>query len=148
MRNALILLCVNPTVINSPLSGQLNFWEAVLTISIFFLVYCYVFLAAGAAGTVLFVNLDVFFLVAGTILAAWKRGGEGRVTRFVIFPSDARSSSGRKVGLSCYSDTSSLCCSVAPVRRREDTEGNRDSGVKVQIAWSEGVLSRMPSEPL
>lgn len=99
------------------------------------------------ACTILLVDFDLFFLVvSSTILAFRKRSREWRVSRFGIFPSDARSSR-RKVGFSFYSDTSSLCCSVAPVRRREDTERDRDSGVKVQIGWSKGVFSRMPFEP-
>ena len=60
----------------------------------------------------------------------------------MTFPSDAL------VGLSLYPDASSFFSSVAPVRRREDTERDRDSGVKVQIDESGGVFSRMPSEPL
>ena len=132
--------------VHSPLSGKFDFWEAFLTVSIFLFVLCSVFSSARTAGTVLLVNLDFFFLVASTFPAVWKRGGEGRISRFVIFPSDARSSSW-KVGLSFYSDASSLCGSVAPVRRREDTERDRDSGVKGQIDLIEGVLSRMPSEP-
>ena len=100
-----------------------------------------------AARTVLFVDLDFFLSVAGTVFPAGKSSGEGRVALFVTFPSDARSS-WRWVGLSFYSDASSLGDSVAPVRRREDTEGDRDFGVKVQGDDREGVLSRMPSEPL
>ena len=101
-----------------------------------------VFFAARTAFTVLFVDFDLFLVVSGTILARWKRGREGRVLGFVTFPSDAL------VGLSLYSDASSFFSSVVPVRRGEDTERDRDSGVKVQIDESVGVFSRMPSEPL
>lgn len=58
-----------------------------------------------------------------------------------IFPSDARSA--RRFDYALY-----LCCfsgslnrSVTPVRRREDTDGNWDAGVKVQIAWLYGRLT-------
>ena len=101
-----------------------------------------VFFAARTAFTVLLVDFDLFLVVCSTIFAAWKRGRERRVLGFVTFPSDAL------VGLSFDSDASSVFSSVAPVRRREDTERDRDSGVKVQIDESGGVFSRMPSEPL
>jgi hypothetical protein len=113
-------------------SGELDFWKPFLRISIStpLLVNSDVFLAARMAVTVFVVDSDLFFLVDGTILTVRGRGGEG-VSRFGIFPSDARSS--WKSGFSFYSDPSSLCGSVAPIRRREDTERDRDSGVKVQI---------------
>ena len=98
-----------------------------------------VFLATRTAVTILFVDLDFFSVV---VLAV-----ESRVLRFVAFPSETRSSL-RKVGFSLYSDASSLGGSVVPVRRREEAKGDRNSGVKVQIDWSEGVPSRMPFEPL
>ena len=101
-----------------------------------------VFSVARTAFTVLFVDFDLFLVVSSTIFAAWKRGRKRRVLGFVTFPSDAL------VGLSVYPNASSFFSSVAPVRRREDTERNRDSGVKVQIDESWGVFSRMPSEPL
>lgn len=37
-----------------------------------------------------------------------------------------------------------MICSVTPVRRREDTEGDGDAGVKVQIGDSAGVFSLRP----
>lgn len=40
----------------------------------------------------------------------------------------------------------SLRGSVTPIRGREDTEGNGDAGVKVQIAGALIVSSRMPFE--
>jgi len=48
-----------------------------------------------------------------------------------IFPFDARSTI--ELDFSLYSRLSSFRDSVTPVRRREDTEGDRDAGVKVQI---------------
>lgn len=68
-----------------------------------------------------------------------------------IFPSDARYArrSNYALYLFCLSDgRSSASGSVTPVRRREDTDGNGDAGVKVQIAWLYGrltleVLSRL-----
>jgi hypothetical protein len=113
----------------------------------FFFVDTNFLLAARSAVKVFFTDGDLFLFVLGTFLAVGKSGGEGRVACLVTFPSDARSSR-RKVGFSFYSDLSSVFDSVAPVRRREDTEGNRDSGVKVQIDGLEGVFSRMPFEPL
>lgn len=101
-----------------------------------------VFFTARTAFSILFVDFNLFLIVSSTILAAGKRGRERRVLGFVTFPSDA------PVGLSFYSDASSFFDSVAPVRRREDTERNRDSGVKVQIDECGGVFSRMPFEPL
>ncbi|KAF6239576.1 hypothetical protein HO173_002120 [Letharia columbiana] len=86
-----------------------------------------VFFAARTAFTVLSVDLDLFLVVSSTIFAAWKRGRVRRVLGFVTFPSDAL------VGLSFYLDASSVYSSVAPVRRREDTERDRDSGVKVHF---------------
>ena len=110
-------------------------------ITIFLCVNCdVVFFAARTAFTVLFVDFYLFLVVSST--ASWKRGGDRRVLGFVTFPSDAL------VGLFLYSDASSFFSSVASVRRREDTERDRDSGVKVQIDESRGVFSRMPSEPL
>lgn len=114
----------------------------ILTRTIFLLVNSHVFFAARTAFTVLLVDSDLFLVVMSTILSAWKGGREGGVLRFVTFPSDAL------VGLSFYPDASSFFSSVAPVRRREDTERDRDSGVKVQIDESRGDFSRMPSEPL
>ena len=61
-----------------------------------------------------------------------------------IFPSDARSArrSDYALYLCCLSNGSSgLSGSVTPVRRREDTDGNGDAGVKVQIAWLYGRLT-------
>lgn len=51
--------------------------------------------------------------------------------RSSIFPFDARSAI--ELNFSLYSRLSSFRDSVTPVRRREDTEGDGDAGVKVQI---------------
>lgn len=48
-----------------------------------------------------------------------------------IFPFDVRSAI--ELNFSLYSRLSSFRDSVTPVRRREDTEGDGDAGVKVQI---------------
>ena len=93
--------------------------------AIFLFVNSNVFFAARTAFTIVFVDLDLFLFVLSPVLATWKRSREGRVTSFVTFPSDAL------VYLSFYFHLSSFFGSVAPVRRREDTEGDRDSGVKV-----------------
>ena len=53
-----------------------------------------------------------------------------------IFPSDARSARRSDYALYlCGLSSGGLSGSVTPVRRREDTDGNGDAGVKVQIAW-------------
>lgn len=86
---------------------------------------------------VLFLNtkLDFFLSV--------NRSGKGsRISS--IFPFDARSVI--EIDFSLYSNLSSFRDSVTPVRRREDTEGDRDTGVKVQIDGLLSVFSRMPSE--
>jgi hypothetical protein len=64
------------------------------------------------------------------------------VSLFVTFPSDARSLR-RELDFTLYLDLGSclFCDSVTPIRGREDTEGDRDASVKVQIGWSRGVLS-------
>lgn len=54
-----------------------------------------------------------------------------RDRRSSIFPFDARSAI--ELNFSLYSRVSSFRDSVTPVRRREDTEGDGDAGVKVQI---------------
>ena len=135
-------------VIVMMISGNVYFCVIVISlisvraVTVFLCVDSYVvFFAARTAFTVIFVNFDLLLVVPGTF-SAWKRCRERRVLGFVTFPSDAL------VGLSPYSDASSFFSSVAPVRRREDTERDRDSGVKVQIDESVGVFSRMPSEPL
>lgn len=88
----------------------------------------------------LFVDADFFF---DDVLVALRAGrGEGVIASFVTFPSDVRSLL-RVLYFSLYLDFCCfLCCdSVTPIRGREDTEGDRDAGVKVQVDWSRGVLS-------
>jgi hypothetical protein len=53
-----------------------------------------------------------------------------------IFPSDARSARRSDYTLYRCGLSGSLSGSVTPVRRREDTDGDGDAGVKVQIDWS------------
>lgn len=118
--------------VDSPLSGKFYFWKVWWTVTAFFFVDVDFLLTARSAVELFFADGDLFLFVLGTFLAVGKSGREGRVASLVTFPSDARSPR-RKVGFSFYSSLSSLFDSVAPVRRREDTEGDRDSGVKVQI---------------
>ncbi len=59
-----------------------------------------------------------------------------------IFPSDARSARRSDYALYlCGLSSGGLSGSVTPVRRREDTDGNGDAGVKVQIAGLYGRLA-------
>jgi len=69
------------------------------------------------------------------------------VAAFVTFPSDARSLV-RKFKFSLDPDFLGFSGSVAPVRGREDTEGDRDAGVKVQDAGVAAVfLECLPNRP-
>lgn len=78
----------------------------------------------GVAGRAIFVKTEIdFFLSVDTRVR--ERG------RSSIFPFDARSAI--ELNFSLYSGLSSFRDSVTPVRRREDTEGDGDAGVKVQI---------------
>ena len=55
------------------------------------------------------------------------------VAGFVTFPSGARRG---ELDFTLYFDfVRFFCDSVTPVRGREDTEGNRNAGVKVQVVW-------------
>lgn len=84
------------------------------------------------------VDTDIFlFLAVGTSIS------ELDVDLLTsIFPSDARSARRSDCGLYlCRLSSGSLSGSVTPVRRREDTDGNGDAGVKVQIAWLYGRLA-------
>lgn len=110
--------------------------------------------SGGAAGTLLavsFVDADLFFAAAGAtanvavflyadvVFAEAVCFGELGVAGFVTFPSDARRG---EADFTLYLDFVCFCCdSVAPIRGREDTEGNRNASVKVQGAWSRGVPS-------
>lgn len=70
-------------------------------------------------------DVDVnFFLSVNTGIRESSRGSS-------IFPFDARSAI--KVDFSLYSRSSRFRNSVTPVRRREDTEGDGNAGVEVQI---------------
>lgn len=75
---------------NSPLSGYFDVSGTALTGTVIFFVDGDILLAA--ARTVLLVDLDFLLYVATTLFLAGKSSGEGRVTLFVTFPSDARSS--------------------------------------------------------
>ena len=84
-----------------------------------------------AARTVVTILLTSYMNVFLTkLLVSWREIGRDGVT----FPSDAL------LSLWEVDLTLNMCCfgfvdsGVAPVRRREDAEGNGDSGVKVQIA--------------
>ena len=138
--------CLHRQERHSPLSGKLDFRESVLTIMAFLFVDCYVFFATWTAGTIFLVDFDLFLVDTSPIPTVRQRRREGRVSRSLTFPSDARRSLG-KVGFSFYSDTSGLGGIFVPVRRWKNTERDRDSGVKIQIAWSRGTFSRMPFEP-
>lgn len=119
-----------------PLSGDFYLWGSVSRISIL-LVDSDLFLPAGrTADSVFFVDMNL--LLGSTVFAARKSRGDGSVASFVTFPSDAR----RGRSCSFYLDLSCFCCdSVTPIRGREDTEGDRDAGVKVQVGGGAGVLS-------
>ncbi|KAE8147885.1 hypothetical protein BDV25DRAFT_26117 [Aspergillus avenaceus] len=65
-----------------------------------------------------------------------------------IFPFDVRRTIEIDFFLYSCRCKSRLRNSVTPVRRREDTEGDGDAGVEVQIGCPSGVFSRMPSELL
>lgn len=64
----------------------------------------------------------------------------------VVFPSELRTMT-RWIGFSfyldfsCFSSDRSVVSVAVPVGGREDTEGDRNAGVKVQIDWSRSVLS-------
>lgn len=82
---------------------------------------------------VLFLNARALFL-SDTEFDLFLLGcGKGSGSRTLsIFPFDARRTI--EIDFSLYSFVSSFRDSVTPVRRREDTEGDGDTGVKVQIA--------------
>lgn len=98
-------------------------------------------LAVMRAVKVLFL-VDTDFLEAG-LAAVLRRllvdgGCEGLAMLFVTFPSDVRR---RELGFAFYLDFCCFCDSVTPVRGREDTEGDRDAGFKVQVCGSRSVHS-------
>lgn len=99
----------------------------------------------GVLAVTLFVDSNVLSLVL--LVAAWTVVSEGDVDFLLressIFPSDARGGSGKLDFPFYLCDGSFLGRSVTPVRRREDTRWNGDSGVKVQIARSERRLNSL-----
>jgi len=79
----------------------------------------------GSSSTIVTLDAEIdFFLSVDTRVG--ERGGDSS-----IFPFDVRSAI--ELDFSLYSRLSSFRDSVTPVRRREDTEGDGDAGVKVQI---------------
>jgi hypothetical protein len=105
---------------NVPFTGQLNLGSVVAR---------FVGLVArsvvGTSSTIVTLDAEIdFFLSVDTRVG--ERGGDSS-----IFPFDVRSAI--ELNFSLYSRLSSFRDSVTPVRRREDTEGDRDAGVKVQI---------------
>jgi hypothetical protein len=94
-----------------------------------------------AAGAVLFVDADLLLVACVAFGWAADGGREGFVMLFVTFPSDVRSLR-RKLCFAFYLDFGCFFGdSVTPVRGREDTEGDRYAGVKVQVCGSLGVPS-------
>lgn len=105
---------------NVPFTGQLNLGTVVAR---------FVGLVArsvvGSRSTIVTLDAEIdFFLSVDTRVG--ERGGDSS-----IFPFDVRSAI--ELNFSLYSRLSSFRDSVTPVRRREDTEGDGDAGVKVQI---------------
>ena len=102
------------------LSGELYLWVAVVTGNAFFVDVGFVSIAAIVA------DVDVDFLFGVSSIFPSARGA----TTKVDFPFYL-----------CFG--SNFVGSVTPVRRREDTDGNGDAGVKVQIAscWGASTLS-------
>lgn len=110
----------NNQVQNIPFTGQLNLGTVVAR---------FLGLVArsvvGSSSTIVTLDAEIdFFLSVDTRVR--ERGGDSS-----IFPFDVRSVI--ELNFSLYSRLSSFRDSVTPVRRREDTEGDGDAGVKVQI---------------
>lgn len=100
-------------------------------------------LLVGLVLRVLFLNVRALLLLSHAefdLFLGLRRGKGSRNPS--IFPFDVR----RTIDLdfSLYSLLSSFRNSVTPVRRREDTEGDGDTGVKVQIAGR--MVFSMPFE--
>lgn len=92
------------------------------------------------AGAVLLIDANLL-LEPGVAAVGGDGCCEGFKMLFVTFPSDVRSLR-RKLDLSFYLDFCRFFGdSVTPIRGREDTEGDRYAGVKVQVCWSRGVPS-------
>ena len=74
----------------------------------------------------------MYLFLAEIFAGAWREvGGEGRLL-VLSFPSDALLLVW-KVDLTLDVSRLGLLDGVVPVRRREDAEGDRDAGVKVQV---------------
>lgn len=102
---------------NVPFTGQINLGSVVASLV--------GFVARSVVGTIVALDAEIdFFLSVDTRVGERGRGSS-------IFPFGARS--GIELNFSLYSRLSSFRDSVTPVRRREDTEGDGDAGVKVQI---------------
>lgn len=100
-----------------------------------------------------YAEVDLFLSVDSRVGEGSRRSSNNGARRrgggdLSIFPSDARSAI--KIDVFLYSGLGRRDRdSVTPVRRREDTEGDGDARVKVQVEdCPVGVLSRMPSELL
>jgi hypothetical protein len=92
------------------------------------------------AGSVFLIDADLL-LKPGVAAVGGDGCCEGFKMLFVTFPSDVRSLR-RKLDFSFYLDFCRFFGdSVTPIRGREDTEGDRYAGVKVQVGWSRGVPS-------
>jgi hypothetical protein len=80
-----------------------------------------------------FLTSDVNLFLAEFFAGAWREvGGEGRLL-IVSFPSDALLFVWEIDFTLDVSRLGGLFNGVVPVRRREDAEGDRDAGVKVQV---------------
>jgi hypothetical protein len=122
-----------------PFTGQINLGSVVASL-VRFVTGSVVVVVVDSRGAIFVSDAEIdFFLSVDTRVGERGRGSS-------IFPFDARS--GIELDFSLYSRLSSFRDSVTPVRRREDTEGDGDAGVKVQIDGLYGVLSRMPFELL
>lgn len=127
----------NTTKKNVPFTGQINLGSVVASL-VRFVARSKV--GVGSRSTIFASDAEIdFFLSVDARVGERGRGSS-------IFPFDARSVI--ELDFSLYSCLSSFRDSVTPVRRREDTEGDGDAGVKVQIDRLWSVLSRMPFELL
>jgi hypothetical protein len=93
-----------------------------------------VFSARRTSGLVsIFLASDVYLFLAEFFAGAWREvGGEGRLL-ILSFPSDAVLLAWEMDLTLDMSRLGGFLNGVAPVRRREDAEGDRDAGVKVQV---------------
>jgi len=93
-----------------------------------------VFSAGWTSGLVsIFFTGNVYLFLAEFFAGAWREvGGEGRLL-ILSFPSDALLLVWEVDLTLDVSRLGGLFNGVVPVRRREDAEGDRDAGVKVQV---------------